>query len=97
MTIYWVKFSKIYNKDVIYRDSSGCVEADDEMSAMVAARIAGYGEPVKAERLPYPADPRLIKKEREWDGKKYYMPSFCYKPTQCKGKTSCPMRLSCVD
>jgi hypothetical protein len=89
MPAYWVTF-----KD----RPAGCVEAQDETSALVAARIATRNNPVKAEILPYPANPRLVKKEyTDPKGHKYNCPSFCYKPEQCKGRTCCPQRYSCTE
>lgn len=82
MTAYWVKFKN---------RSSGCVEAETAEAAMEAVREFN---PVSAERLPYPANPRLVVHEHEKWGK---TPSFCYKPEQCKGRGSCPQRPSCVE
>jgi len=91
MGSYWVEF-----KD----RGAGCVEADDEKSAMVAARIETRKNPAKATVLPYPADPRIVKRlHTSPSGKQYHIPSFCYRPNECKGKTCCtnPHGRSCVE
>ena len=89
MPSYWIKF-----KD----RAPGCVEADDETAAMVAARVATIGLPISAMILPYPAEPRLITKMyKDSRGHEYNIPSFCFTPEQCCGKTSCPRRHSCVE
>jgi hypothetical protein len=82
MTAFWVKFSS---------RKPGCVEAVTAEAAMEAVRELN---PVSAERLPYPAAPRLVIVEYGEYGK---MPSFCYEPEQCKGYSSCPQRRSCTD
>lgn len=93
MSIYWIEFKS---------GPSGCVEADDEAVALVAARLATGREPSKGYTLPYPAEPRLVTKKHKWkksDGEveEYNIPSFCYRPNECKGRTSCPRRISCTE
>lgn len=78
--------------------NSACVEAEDEKTAMVAARIASGAQPIKAETLPHPADPRLVTKSyKDPKGREYNIPSFCYTPEKCAGDSCCHKQPSCVD
>lgn len=89
MGTYWIRF-----KD----GSCGCVEAIDEESALVSARMVSGKEPVKLDILPYPASPRLVaKKYKDKKGREYHIPSFCYRPEQCKGNSCCPQKYSCTE
>lgn len=91
MPAFWVKFQG---------HAPGCVEVDvdDPDIAMVAARLAAGREPVSAARLPYPAEPRIVRKlYTDPNGNGYHIPSFCYSPRHCAGQTLCPHRHSCVD
>lgn len=89
MTAYWIEF-----KD----RPSGCVEADDETTALIAARLETSNKPVKATRIPYPAEPRIVKKlnKTEHYGD-FYTPSFCSSPEKCKGHSCCPKSYSCTE
>lgn len=78
---YWVKFKG---------SAPGCVEAEDAESAMAAV---SHLSPVSAERIPYPAEPRLVVDKSGRYGK---IPSFCYRPERCAGRSSCPFAPSCT-
>lgn len=80
MTPYWVTFKT---------KAAACVEALDEDAAMEIGSRACGDEAVKAERLPYPASPRL--------GPTSNCPSFCWRPTECVGRTCCPRNRACDD
>lgn len=88
MAAYWISFKS---------GAPGCVEADTEDAALVAAKLETGRDPASCSRLPYPADPRLVVKKFEWNGKEMVSPSFCFQPEKCKGKTSCPRNYSCVE
>jgi hypothetical protein len=73
---------------------AGCVEAKDASAAMGIAKQETGFDAIKAECLPYPAEPRL---NQYVDPRYGVCPSFCFKPSECCGNTSCPQRRSCVE
>ncbi len=85
MSAWWVRFQG--------RDP-GCVEAETATEADAIARAITSAVPLTVRPLPYPANPRLNKKNYPPHGP---MPSFCYRPDHCAGRTSCPESRSCVD
>lgn len=74
--------------------AAACVDAEGQEKALELAEQLGGAKPVSAERLPYPAAPRL--NSGVWPGG-HRIPAFCWKPEQCKGRSSCPQRLSCTE
>lgn len=88
MPAYWIKFKNGKN---------GCVEALDETAAKVSGRMVTGSDVVSIDRLPYPAEPRLIKVKHKHNDQEYHIPSFCYTPEQCKGKSCCPKSYSCTE
>lgn len=78
MSAYWIKFS-----DRV----PGCIEGSSVDEVLEKAKE--FGVPIGAERLPYPASPRL--------GAGTDCPSFCYSPSSCAGRSCCPKGPSCVD
>lgn len=76
-----------------------CVEESSPEEALREAREARPDRKwLTAERLPYPASPRLNTHYYKWsDGSTGAIPSFCFDPTRCKGRSSCPKRISCVE
>ncbi|MEY5061649.1 MAG: hypothetical protein RIS45_1570 [Planctomycetota bacterium] len=85
MTDYWVHFEG---------RKPACITAKSEQDAMrEASDLTGFVA-VSAQRLPYPAEPRLNKVARGAYGP---TPSFCFRPEQCVGRGSCPQRYSCTE
>ena len=85
MNAYWINFEG---------HRSACVEADDEQAATAIAAEATGSAVKTCAVLPYPAEPRLNKFEHPKWG---ISPSFCFKPTECKGRTACPQSYSCTE
>lgn len=77
-----------------YRVGSGCVEAMNEIEARAIGSEKLGAEVTECNWLPYPAEPRLNKVERDGYG---VFPSFCFEPHKCKGRSSCPQRYSCTE
>lgn len=85
MNSFWLKFNG---------RPAGCVEAENESSAVeIGNKETGF-EVVSCKTLPYPASPRINQYEHPQHG---VCPSFCFKPEQCCGSTACPQRYSCVE
>ena len=77
---YWVTFEN---------GQKGCVEAADIASALRTGADYIGKKAVSAERLPYPAVPRI--------GPVSDTPSFCYAPKDCVWHTSCPKNPACTE
>lgn len=78
MLAHWADFSD---------RPSGTVNAPTEEDALERAKA--FGNPTRARRLPYPAEPVL--------GARSDMPSFCVRPNECAGQSSCPRRRACSE
>lgn len=85
MRPYWIRFTGRI---------SGCVEAVNAKAAMKIAAKATGAEPVGADRIPYPAEPRINVFKYPEHGA---CPSLCYSPERCRGKTSCPKSYACSE
>jgi len=92
MMTFWLTFTD---------GTSASCQGDSPFDAkQIAEKVSGktvggekYAEThIKA--LPYPADPCIWKFEHPCHGE---TPSFCFKPSQCKGKTACPQPYSCTE
>ena len=91
MPAFWIEFND---------RRPGCVEADTDTAALVAARLITKKHPTKAYPLPYPANPRLNhEKRKDMNGREYTIPSFCYQPLKCKklGGGYCHQSPSCTE
>lgn len=82
---WWVKFND---------GKSACVDAKDEGHAIQLGSELSGKQAVSADRLPYPATPRLNANRHPKFG---MCPAFCYRPDQCKGRTSCPQNYACSE
>jgi hypothetical protein len=60
---------------------------------VVAKETTGH-DVIRADRLPYPAPPRLRMIEY---GDAGVCPSFCYTPERCRGRGSCPHDIACTE
>jgi hypothetical protein len=80
---------------VTFQDgSTGCVEAPTEAKAITLASELQGRPATTAQRLPYPAQPRLNAVSQGDHGP---CPSFCWIPRACAGRLSCPRPRSCDD
>jgi hypothetical protein len=78
MNSYWITFDN---------HAPGCVDATDSVEAAAFGDAIGLVNTIKI--LPYPAEPRLVRRSA--------CPSFCLHPKECAGLTSCPRRHACSD
>jgi len=85
MNAFWVKFSD---------RNPGCVEADSLEEAMKIAAVKTGCHPVGGDRLPYPAHPRINQHDYPDFGP---IPSFCFRPEECKGRGACPQSYACTE
>lgn len=75
-----------------------CVEAENADAALELAKQKTGTQPAKAERLPYPARPRLnVHLFEMTDGTRSPCPAFCFQPEKCVGLTCCPRPRACDD
>lgn len=92
MKSFWLKFTD---------GTSASCQGDSAYDArQIAEKVSGksvVGGKFDASEilpLPYPAEPSVWKFDHPCYGK---TPSFCFKPSQCKGKTACPQPYSCTE
>lgn len=84
MAHYWITFDD---------DTTGCRHGESEQDAMDSAEKITGKKPSKAERLPYPATPRILAREEWFDA----APSICMDGNRCAGHSACPYRISCAE
>ena len=86
MADYWVTFSE---------GKGGYVDATDANNAMEIAKDKTGRKPVRAQTLPYPANPIIY----QGPGHPKYgpCPPFCYTPEECVGRGSCPKSYACSE
>jgi hypothetical protein len=92
MQTFWLTFTD---------NTQASCQGDGEFDAkQIAEKLTGKTvaggkyKDIAAVVLPYPADPCVWKFEHPLHGK---TPSFCFRPTQCKGRTACPQNYSCTE
>lgn len=93
MTAFWVKFAAPVSHGK-GRVAIGCMEASDEDAVRAAAAVMFGQVPTSIQRLPYPAEPRLLVDQHPKYGA---CPSLCFAPTECAGNSSCPKRYACSE
>jgi hypothetical protein len=84
MSAWWVEFDGF---------KTGCVETEGNEDVRVVAKEVTKHDVTRADRLPYPANPRY----RKINGSGGPCPSFCYTPERCRGRSSCPHDIVCTE
>lgn len=78
---------------IVFKDgTAGCTEGETLDIARTKAEAKTGKAMQKINKLPYPANPRLLAKEDQSD-----CPDFCHSPRQCVGRGACPQSYACSE